>query len=384
MLDLSIRNALIFNGHKFLKDQIVRIRGGKIEAISENTAPRQSGVQNIDLDGHYLVPAFIDLQVNGGNSAFFTKDLNLESLQQIGSANIERGTLYHLPTLVTTSIDNILNALDCVREAMKDPELGILGMHLEGPFLNPQKKGAHSPAYLQKPTDELLDKILTAGEGVLKMITIAPELFTEAQLTKLRDSDLLIAAGHSMATFREATQFFGQGVKMATHLFNAMSPFQSREPGLVGASFAHPSACASIIVDGDHVDFESVKIAYRLMKGRLFLVSDAYFIGENRTHFNYQGLDIYFKEGKYVTSEGVLAGAKIAMLECFQNCVHKVQIPLEEALRMAALYPARMLGLDHQYGKIQTGYSADLLVLDRKLNLRAMINKGQYQTLHST
>jgi N-acetylglucosamine-6-phosphate deacetylase len=384
MLDLSIRNTLIFNGSGFLKDHVVRIKDGKIEAIFENTAPRQSGVQNIDLDGHYLVPAFIDLQVNGGNSAFFTKDLNLESLQQISRANIERGTLYHLPTLVTTSIENILRALDCVREAMKDPELGILGMHLEGPFLNPQKKGAHSAAYLRKPTDELLDKILKAGEGVLKMITIAPELFTEAQLTKLRDSGILIAAGHSMATFREATQFFDQGVKMATHLFNAMSPFQSREPGLVGASFAHPSACASIIVDGDHVDFESVKIAYRLMKGRLVLVSDAYFIGESRTHFNYQGLDIYFKDGKYVTSEGVLAGAKIAMLECFQNCVHKVQIPLEEALRMAALYPAKMLGLDHQYGKIQAGYSADLLVLDKKLNLKAMINKGQYQTLHST
>lgn len=382
-MELCIRNALIFNGDEFLEGHVVKIREGIIEGVLEDNAPRQSGVQNIDLDGHYLVPAFIDLQVNGGNSAFFTKELTLESLEQISQANQERGTLYFLPTLVTTSIENVLTALDCVREAMKNPELGILGMHLEGPFLNPQKKGAHSPAYLRKPTDELLDRLLIAGEGVLKMITIAPELFTEAQLLRLIDSGILIAAGHSMATFHEANQFFSQGVKMATHLFNAMSPFQSREPGLVGASFAHPSACASIIVDGDHVDFESVKIAYKLMKGRLFLISDAYFIGESRTHFNYQGLDIYFKDGKYVTSEGVLAGAKIAMLECLQNCVHKVQIPLEEALRMTTLYPAQLLQLDNQYGKVQTGYRADLLVLDKALNLKAILNKGQYQTLHS-
>ena len=380
---LAITNAQIFDGQQFLQDHTLIINGNKVESMFPTKGYRQSGVQNIDLDNHYLIPAFIDLQVNGGDKLFFTKALNRECLQAISRASRESGAHHFLPTLVTTHQQNILKAIELVREAMQEPDSGVLGMHLEGPWLHPEKKGAHNPRYLRIPDDHELDQILKQGQGVIKLITLAPELFTAAQIRKIRESGMLIAAGHSMAGYTEAKQFFDAGVEMVTHLYNAMSPFQSRSPGLVGATLYHPEAWASIIVDGDHVDYAAVEIAYKLKKGRLILISDATFVGEKPDHFHYEGFDIYLKNGRYVTEKGNLAGATINMLDAVQNCVNHVNIPLEEALRMASLYPAQLMGLGHQLGKIQPGYQADLLILDKTLTLKGRISQGTLQTIHS-
>ena len=381
-MQICITNAQIFDGESFLQDHTVLLSKNQIEKIISGTPKRQSGVQNINLDGHYLVPGFIDLQVNGGDGSFFTTDLSLESLKVLSKANRDRGTLFFLPTVVSTRKEAILKAIDLVRTAMQDPELGILGMHLEGPFLNPEKKGAHNPRFVRKPTTKELEEILSYGKDVIKLITIAPELFTTEQIELIKASGMVIAAGHSMLTYSAAMKQYDSDVKMATHLYNAMSPFQSRAPGLVGATLHHPQAWASIIVDGHHVDFAAVELAYKLKKGRLFLISDAYFVGESRKHFHYDGLDIYFKGDKYVTANGTLAGATIAMLDAVKNCVNNVGIPLEEAIRMASLYPATVLELQDQFGKIKEGYCSELLVLDKSLNLRGRICEGQFQTFH--
>lgn len=246
-----------------------------------------------------------------------------------------------------------------------------MGLHLEGPFLNPKRLGAHVPAFVRKASLDEIKQLLDFGDGVIKMMTIAPELQDDEVIQYLLDNGVVVSLGHSNATFDEATAAYDKGVQTTTHLFNAMSPIHHREPGIPTAVFNHNKAMASIIADGQHVDFEVVKFAQKLLKERLFLITDAVTACSTGPYQHVQ------KENKYVMPDGTLSGSSLTMLEAVKNCVSHCDIDLNDALKMATRYPARLIGIEHLTGTIEAGKTADLLVLDSNLELKEVIFKGE-------
>ncbi|QEC53713.1 N-acetylglucosamine 6-phosphate deacetylase [Anseongella ginsenosidimutans] len=342
----------------------------------------------IDLQGNYLVPGLIDLHVMGGSGIYFSNEPTAEAVESISGAHLRYGVTSWLPTLITAPPETIFKSISAVRQAMQRLPGNVLGMHLEGPFLHPEKRGAHKEVLLRKPDDALLDDIISEGKDVIRVITIAPELFTERQLEKLLESGMRVAVAHSMVGCREAMHYFDKGIGLVTHLYNAMRQFNSREPGLVGAAFTHPSIRAAIIADGVHVDFEAVKIAQRLLKDRLYLVSDCTFIDYPFDHFEFEGVTVYNKDGKFINEEGKLAGSSITVYHAIKNCVEQGVCTLEEALAKATSIPASIMQMETRIGVIQEGARANLLVLDKDLQRKQQWLNGlpvnQGDNLHVT
>lgn len=371
-MDLTlIKNCRFYTGNEALKYGDLLFDHEKILRIGQDIIPETSATI-IEAQGNLVTPGFIDLQVNGGSNVFFNSNLQIESLKQILFAHEKYGTRFILPTLITCELKQILKAIQVVKEAMKDNS-GILGLHLEGPFLNPAKPGAHNKSFIRKPSDAEIDIILEEGEGVIKKITIAPEIFSDTQLRKLADSKAIIAAGHSNATYEQALNFFSKGVNCVTHLYNAMSPFQSKSPGLVGATLTS-DVFAGIIADGLHVHYSAVEMAYNLKKENLFLVSDASFTNiPDMEKADLAGIEVSIRESKIYTKEGNLAGASITLSDAIKNCVNEVKISEAEAIRMATKTPARLLGLENKLGQVKVGNSSKLNLLDQDLNLIRLI-----------
>lgn len=361
-------NDVLIEDHSFL------IKNGFIQEILEKGSGRHTNT--VDMQGNLLVPGFVDLQVNGGNDVFFTNSIQEEVLRQMDSDHLKAGTTRMLPTLVSTSPSNILKGIDAVRKYMHNQKSGILGMHLEGPFLDYGKRGAHNPKYVRKPTDKELKSILEAGKGVIRILTIAPELFTDEQLDLIQDYGITIFAGHSNITYASAMTAFSKGVSGVTHLYNAMSQMGSRELGLVGATL-DSDVDASIVVDGYHCDYAAVRLAYKLKKEKLFLVSDATFIGVKNLEMD--GIQFIHQPGRYVNSEGNLAGSNITMLDAVRNTVRYVGVSLPTAIKMATTIPYRVLKLEKSYGKLAKNYHADILVLSpENLALKKVMRNGLF------
>ncbi len=251
-----------------------------------------------------------------------------------------------------------------MRDYWQQGKPGVLGLHLEGPFLHPAKRGAHLEKYLRTPELESVKKLFEQGRGVVKMMTVAPEICPPEVLDFLvQQTEVVISAGHSNATYRQAQAAFDRGIHTATHIFNAMSALQHREPGLVGAIFNHPDVRVSLVADGHHVDFAAIRVAKKVLQERLFLITDA--VTENPT-----GQYAHQRAGdKYVVADGTLSGSALTMLQAVKNCVYQAGMSLEEALRMASLYPAQVMGLDDQFGKIAAGRKVDFMWLNGELEL---------------
>jgi N-acetylglucosamine-6-phosphate deacetylase len=262
---------------------------------------------------------------------------------------------------------------------MKDPKTGVLGMHVEGPFFNPEKKGAHSLDFVRKATDYEIDKIIEHGVGVIKILTLAPEMVSAEHIKKLIDAGIPVSAGHSNTTYEQAMKGFELGITKVTHLYNAMSQFSSRSPGLVGAYLDSPDTVyGGIIVDGIHCDYASVRIAQKAKKDKLFLVSDASFVKQPVGSFEIDEFKIFFKDGMYLTETGNLAGSAISMLESIQNAFKNAYIELAECFKMSSRYPAEFLKIDDKYGFIKKDYYADMIILEKNsLNLKAIYKCGE-------
>lgn len=343
----------LYTGGKVLENCLVTTEAGRITAVQPgSTATDVRKVEN-------LAPGLFDVHINGGEKFHFTHRADEETVEDIYQASLKEGTAYVLPTLITSPQDNILKGIEAVKNYMqKNPRSGVLGMHLEGPFLNPLKRGAHLAAYVRRPTDADLDEIIRYGKDVIRLITVAPEMFTPDQLRHLLDSGITVSAGHSNATYTEARQAFSAGVNLVTHLYNAMSAFGHRQPGLVGATFDTETVYAPIIIDGVHCDYGAASVAYKTKKDKLFLISDALFVGEKVREFRWGEFDAYLREGRYTNSDGNLAGATISLGDGVRNAVNHVGIPLQEAVEMATLRPAAVLGMSGQIGIIERGYPA--------------------------
>lgn len=352
----------VYTGHSLLTNQLITIENGKISAIEPSE--KIQGIRHFQ----NICAGLIDIHINGGERFHFTDKADEETIDDIYQASLLEGTAYVFPTLITSSLENILKGIEATRNyQLQNPGSGVLGMHLEGPFLNPVKRGAHLTEYVRKPSDTELEVIISHGKDVIKMITIAPEMFTPEQIDMLLDSGIVVSAGHSNATYEEASQAFEQGINLVTHLYNAMSAFGHRQPGLVGATFDTDTVYAPIIVDGVHCDYAAARIAYKAKKDKLFLISDALFVGEKVTEFKWGEFNAFLQDGQYNNSEGNLAGATISLADAVRNTVQQLDIPLQEAIEMATIRPAKAVGMADQIGSIAAGYPAVFTVFDDDL-----------------
>lgn len=365
MNKLALIGGKIYTGEAIVEEKALLINEGKIAAIvDKHDVPLD--YTSYPVNGCNICAGLIDLQLYGDGSDLYSAERSVASLERIAEGLVGKGTTSFMMTLATNTIPIFKDAIRVAEGFRHD---AFLGLHLEGPFLNPKKRGAHPAELIIEPTKEKIDDLL-AGNKVVKMMTIAPECIADDVLQHLQSYDLLLSAGHSDATSKEGTHGYDLGIPTSTHLFNAMSPLHHREVGLVGAIFNHPTARASIIVDGHHVSFEAVKIAKRQLGDRLFMITDAVAACDK---------DIYqhvLNDGYYSLPDGTISGAAISLLEGVKNAVQKVGIPLDEAIRMATVYPANLLKRA-DIGNLNAGSIANVIVFNDDFQLKKVIFKGE-------
>ncbi len=380
-------NATVFTGEEWLTGVSVLVDNGRIQAVSAADRPETANdVSVVDLNGDYLVPGFVDLQLYGGSSIFLNEQPTPDAVRHIYKSHLRNGTTTLLPTIHSTSLDIMQQAMAAVGTVRDENPFGVLGIHLEGPYFNPIKRGAHSPAFVRTPAEGELEALFSTNADVIRILTLAPEILTPEQLqtiTSRKHANTLLSLGHSNATYQQAMEAFGSvDIPLATHLYNAMRGFESREPGVVGAVFDHPSVRVSIIADGYHCDPVAIRLARRLLGDRLFLISDALFANPPRPEFSLGEFVVHFEPdangpGRYVNNEGKLAGSAITLVDCVRVAVEQAGLPLVDALRMASTIPASIIGLGEQLGKIQSGYVANLVQLDQSLFVKKVWANGQ-------
>jgi N-acetylglucosamine-6-phosphate deacetylase len=350
----------LFDGGAVRTNHAVVIEGETIVAV----VPRAevSGPKVIDLpDGAWLAPGFIDVQVNGGGDRLFNDDPGPETILAITAAHRKFGTTGLLPTLITDSTAKMREARAAITAAMKDNP-GVLGIHFEGPWLSPDKPGIHDAVQIRAPEREEIELVAT-GSGVT-LVTLAPEEVPPDLVGELARAGVRVALGHSMATYAETKAAIAQGLTGFTHLFNAMRPIGSREPGPIVAALETPGAWYGMIVDGFHVDPAVLKLALRSV-ARPMLVTDAMPpVGGSRPNFSLQGREISVSGGHCTGADGTLAGAALDMASAVRNCVEHLDMPLTAALRAASAEPARFLGITDRLGRLAPGCRADMVALD--------------------
>lgn len=362
----ALTNAIVYTGYETLRKQAVLVKNGLIEKlVAENDIPDNYPVR--DLKGLNLAPAFIDLQIYGAMGKLFSSNTTVETIAATYEYCLKGGCSHFMITLATNSIEVFLQGIEVVHDYWNAGGKGLLGLHLEGPYLNPVKRGAHTLAHIKKATLAEVKLLLQHRKGVVKMMTVAPELMDPDILQYLLQEKIIVSAGHSNATYTEAMAGFNAGIPAATHLFNAMSPFQSREPGLVGAAYNHPVVRSSIVPDGIHVDFAALKISKKLMGDRLFFITDAVTINSKG------GYEHVFKGDRYTLPDGTLSGSALNMMQCVHNAITFADISLEEALRMASTYPAQLLKNSIPMGRIAPGYLANLVVFAENFDIKEVI-----------
>jgi N-acetylglucosamine-6-phosphate deacetylase len=367
---LAFRNGRLLTDAGIESGRSLLVRGGRIEAIVN--APEIVGAdETIDLDGQLLVPGFIDTQVNGGGGVLFNDDPSVESIAAIGKAHRRFGTTGFLPTLISDDLHVVEQAIHAVREAIARGVPGVLGIHIEGPFLSNERRGVHDASKLRTLDGDAM-KLLATPHGGVTMVTLAPERTTCAVIRALTDAGVIVSAGHTNATYDELQPALESGVRGFTHLFNAMSQLGNREPGAVGAALAHAESWVGLIVDGYHVHAEVLKIALRAKRhDRFMLVSDAMpSVGAAVKEFQIQGRQITVEGDRIVDDEGRLAGAHLDMAGAVRNTVNQLGVTLTDALRMASTYPAEFLKLGGRMGRIAPGQRADLVLMDEELTVQ--------------
>lgn len=363
----ALVGARVFDGETIRVDLAVLIEGESVAAlVPENDTPK--GVERVVVDG-LLAPGFIDLQVNGGGGVLFNATPTVEAIRAIGAAHRAYGTTGFLVTFITDSTEKMAAAVEATRQALDERVPGLVGLHLEGPFLNPAKRGIHDAQWVRTPNQgdlALMDE-LPVGRT---LVTLAPEQAPAGLVERLSKAGVIVAAGHTDANYDQAMVGFRNGVAGVTHLFNAMTPLTSRVPGMVGAALDHKPAWCGLIVDGHHVHPASLRVAIAAKpKGTMILVTDAMPpAAGGPAAFDLGGRPIRAVGGRLIGDDGTLAGADLDMARAVANTVDMLGLDLDEALRMASLYPAQALGLDDR-GRIAGGQRADLVLLDDGLRV---------------
>ncbi|MCE0824958.1 MULTISPECIES: N-acetylglucosamine-6-phosphate deacetylase [Buttiauxella] len=379
----ALTHGRIYTGHEILDDHAVIIANGLIERV----CPRSdlpAGIETRDVGGAIIAPGFIDVQLNGCGGVQFNDSadaVTVETLEIMQKANERSGCTSYLPTLITSSDELMKQGVKVMREYLAKYQHQALGLHLEGPWLNMVKKGTHNPSFVRKPDSELVD-FLCQNADVITKVTLAPEMVAPEVISKLVASGIVVSAGHSNATVKEAKIGFRAGITFATHLFNAMPYITGREPGLAGAIFDEPDVYCGIIADGLHVDYANIRTAKKVKGDKLCLVTDATApAGANIDEFIFAGKTIYYRDGLCVDENGTLSGSALTMIEGVRNLVEHAGIALDEVLRMATLYPARAMGVEQQIGTIEAGKVANLTAFTRDFKItKTFVNGNEVVT----
>jgi N-acetylglucosamine-6-phosphate deacetylase len=348
----------IFTGREWKNNAAVIIENNMVaDVVSINNLP---GNVSVIQHAAILAPAFIDIQIYGASSKLFSVYPTADTLLKMKEHCNNGGTKYFLPTIATNTAEVFKKGIDALHDYWKNGGTGVPGLHIEGPWLNKVKRGAHLEKFIHVPEIDEVKNLLEYGKGAIKMITLAPEICSDEIINLIKSYGVIISTGHSNATYTEAMNAFKKDIHIATHLFNAMSALHHREPGLPAAIMLNPSVMASIVPDGYHVDFTMISLAKKLMGERLFCITDA--VTETG-----EGPYPHELKGDKYESNGILSGSALTMMKAVKNCVEKCNIPLEEALRMASLYPAKVLGIYNETGKIETGFKADFVLMNESL-----------------
>ena len=363
-MDLVLVNGRVMTDRGLEDGLAVRLGGDRI--LEVGPADQVShGARRRDLGGALLLPGFIDIQVNGGGGVLFNDAPTVEAIAAIGAVHRRFGATGFLPTLISDDLSAVAAAIAATREAIAAGVPGVLGLHIEGPFLNPRRKGIHDASKLRR-IDEAAFELLTSLEGGRTLVTLAPETTSPEMIQRLARAGVIVSAGHTNAPYATVRAALDHGLTGFTHLFNAMSPLASREPGVVGAALEDTASWCSIIVDGRHVDPVVLKIALRCRPHeRFILATDAMpCVGAAEKSFMLQGKLITVRGGACVDEHGTLAGSDLDMASAVRNAVRLLGLDLAEASRMASRNPAEFLGLGDQLGRIAPGYRADLVLVD--------------------
>lgn len=370
-MQAALVNGRVLTEAGVVEAKAVLIENGVIAAIVD-TGAIPAGARAHDLAGGLLVPGYIDTQVNGGGGVLFNDSPTVEAIAAIGAAHRAYGTTGFLPTLISDDLSVVDRAMRATEQAIEEGVPGVLGVHIEGPFLNPKRKGIHDEGKFRVIDDEALD-LLTSLKVGKTLVTLAPERTTPDMIKRLADAGVRVAAGHTNALYKTMRQALDHGLTGFTHLFNAMSPLTSREPGTVGAALESQTAWTGIIVDGRHVDPVTLTIALRARPlDRFMLVTDAMpTVGMTDKRFVLQGREIVVRDGVCVDENGTLAGSDLDMAGAVRNAIALLGVSLEDAVMMAAAAPAAFLGLEGRRGRIAPGFAADLCLLDDALNVTA-------------
>ncbi|MDN3551343.1 N-acetylglucosamine-6-phosphate deacetylase [Mucilaginibacter aquaedulcis] len=365
----ALHNLKLISGGNITEGKAVLISGSQIiDVIADTAIPHDA--EKVNLQGAYLAPGFIDLQIYGSGGQLFAGTPTVEALRQLEDDLLNQGTIGVFATIGTNTNEIVEKGIEAAKAFRPQSRGAFWGLHLEGPYLNPAKKGAHPEKFIKKATLAEVKGWVESADGVIKMITIAPELQDQEVIDYLHSQGIIISSGHSNATYAEGKAFLNKPIPAVTHLFNAMPQMHHREPGYIPAIFEE-KPYTSIVADGNHVDWPMIRLAKRELGDKLFLITDAVTAA---TEGAYQ----HRLEGdKYVMPDGTLSGSSLTMLKAVENCVKQVGIDLAEAVNMASLYPAE-LSKQTKKGKIEKGFDADLVIFTADFEVKDTILKGEF------
>ena len=369
-MPIALVNGRVLREQTLVEGHCVLLEGDRILDIVPASDPSCLEARQIDLRGNMLLPGFVDSQVNGGGGVLFNDSPSVESIRRIGQAHRRFGTTGFMPTLISADLDDVARAIAATRAAIEAGVPGVLGIHIEGPFLNVERKGVHDPAKLRELDGSAVGLLTSLGVG-RTLVTLAPEMTKPPIIRQLTAAGIIVSAGHTNATYAEVVAALQHGLTGFTHLFNAMSQLTGRKPGVVGAALESLESWCGIIVDGQHTAPVVLRLALRCKpSSRFMLVTDAMpSVGTRARSFNLQGRHITVSGNVCIDEDGRLAGSNIDMASCVRNAVSLLGVSLPEAVRMASLYPAEFLGLAHEIGRIEPGYRANLVLADDRLNV---------------
>ncbi len=366
----------LFNGQTVIDDTLVDgvaviVDGAKIAAVVPR-ADIPGDAERYDLQGAILAPGFIDTQVNGGGGALFNDAPTVETIATIGAAHRRFGTTGFLPTLISDDLATVREGIRAVDAAIAAGVPGVLGIHIEGPFLNVDRKGIHDPAKIITLGEDGIETITGLKRG-RTLVTLAPERTDPAMIARLVARSVVVSAGHTDATYDEMRAALDAGLSGFTHLFNAMSPLATREPGAVGAALEDDRSWCGLIVDGRHVHPATMRLALRARgTAKIMLVTDAMpSVGQVEKKFTLQGHQVQVIDGVCVNEDGTLAGSDLDMAAAVRNACTMLAVSLTDALAMASGNPARFLSLSDRHGRIAVGGNADLVAIDENGTISA-------------
>lgn len=378
---IALKAKQIFTNDEVLNDHFIIVENSIVKKIEPSIT---DDCEIIDLSNQIIAPAFIDIQVNGGGGFLFNNTPDEKTLDAMIQEHQKSGVLFMLPTFITDTQEKMEQALEAVAAKIQKSDQSIIGIHIEGPFINSDKKGTHNPQYIRKLNADDVALLISYKKKIPTiLVTLAPEINDHQLIKQLIDAGIIISIGHSNGHSQEILKAFSFGCKGATHLFNGMSGLKARDPGCIGATFLHREAFCGLIADMKHVHSDNIDLTLKLKKDRIILVSDAMHttdMKETDATYYIEDKPIQIEEGVFKDHHKTLSGSCLSIDRALRNIISQNKTSLEDGLKMTSLHPAQFLGLDNKLGKIAPGYSADFVVFNDDITIEGIFKKNKFKS----